>query len=212
MKSGKRACKTCIFAAVVGLGVSTLASSARADFVLDSQSLAIDSKTQSLDFSLTFNQAPNFSTLDSAGQPANSFDIEFNGNYNPASTTRFINSVTGVVRGDEIHIADNIPIRSGTGDGGPTSGGWGPVTDNVPYSLIGETIRFSVPQKDLGYTPGHSFQYDVLSLMNGQETAKQFVTMVPTPAAFSSGLAGLFIVGGISFSMRRRQRLDQRDV
>jgi hypothetical protein len=212
MKSRKHACKTFIFAAAVGFGLSTLGSVARADFMLDSQSMSIDSKNQSLDFSLTFDQTPNFTTLNSAGQPVDSFDIEFNGNYNPASTASFLNSVTGVVRGDEIHIDSTIPIRSATGNGGPNSGGWGPVTDAVPYSLIGETISFSVPEKDLGYSSGHSFQYDVLSLMNGQETARQFVTMVPTPAAFSSGLAGLFIVGGVSYSIRRRQRLDKSKV
>jgi len=198
MKTWKRSA-----AIIGGVVVSAAVTSARADFLLESQSVSIDNKTHLADFSLTFNQTPDFTTQDSLG-PANSFQIDFNGNYDPHSTTTFRNSLTGIVRGDEIHVACDIPIRTLNGNGGPNSGGYGPVVGSVPFNLIGDTVSFSVPTADLGYT-GHSYQYDAISLANGRETASQMVTAVPTPAAFPSGVVGLILVAGATYVIRRRQ-------
>jgi len=196
-------CKRTLVTAIGGIALSAALSTACADFVLESQNLSIDQQTHAADFSLTFNQSPDFTTLNSQGQPVNSFQIDFNGNYPPPSKTSFLNSVTGVVRGDEIHIAGDIPIRSATGNGGPNSGGWGPAVDSVPFSLIGDTVSFSVPTKDLGWT-GHSYKYLAFSLSNGTQTASQSVTMVPTPAAFPAGVVGLIVMAGATFVIRRR--------
>jgi hypothetical protein len=196
-----RACNRVLVAALSGIAYLTIGSTARADFLLDSQNLTINQQTA--DFSLTFNQSPDFSTLDGAGHPVDSFQINFEGNYNPASHASLLNGVTGVVRGDEIHIAGTLPIRSAIGNGGPNSGGWGPVVGTVPFSLIGDTISFSVPTSDLGYT-GRSYAYQAISLADGAQTASHTVTMVPTPAAFPAGVAGLIVVAGASFIIRRR--------
>ncbi len=186
-----------------GVVVWATVATARGDFLLESQSVAIDNKTHLADFSLTFNQPPDFNTLGSVG-PINSFQIDFNGNYNPHNAATFRNSLTGIVRGDEIHTAGDIPIRALNGDGGPSSGGFGPVVGSVPFNLIGDTVTFSVPTADLGYT-GHYYQYDAISLANGRQTANQFVTAVPTPAAFPSGVVGLIFVAGATYLIRRRQ-------
>jgi hypothetical protein len=190
-------------AVIGGMVVSAAVSTARADFLLESQSVSIDNKSHLVDFSLTFNQSPDFATQDTLG-PADSFQIDFNGNFDPHSTTAFRNSLTAVVRGDEIHIAGDIPIRSLNGTGGANSGGFGPVVGSVPFNLIGDTVTFSVPTKDLGYT-GHSYQYEAISFANGRQTASQFVTAVPTPAAFPSGVVGLILVAGATYVIRRRQ-------
>jgi hypothetical protein len=196
-----RDCKRTLIGAITAVTLPILASTALADFQLESQSLSIDH--QDADFSLTFNQTPDFTTLNALSQPVDSFQINFNGNYNPAVKTSFINTVTGVVRGDEIHIANDLPIRSATGNGGPNSGGWGPAVDAVPYSLIGDTVSFSVPTKDLGWT-GHSYQYMAFSLANGAVTSNQTVTMVPTPAAFPAGVVGLLLMASATYAIRRR--------
>src|SRR5258708_5839575 len=70
--------KNAAVAAVGAVALSSVVSTARADFLLESQSLSIDKKSQVADFSLTFNQTPDFATLDALG-PANSFQIDFNG-------------------------------------------------------------------------------------------------------------------------------------
>jgi hypothetical protein len=175
--------------------------------MLETQQVTLDSKTQTFDFSLTFNQLPDFTTVEPSGRPAESFQVNFDGNYVPGSGNAYnYNNLTGIVRGDEIHIAGNLPIRSATGNGGPNSGGWGPLVDTVPFSLVGDTVSFSVPGTALGWT-GHDYQYSVFSLADGAATATQTGTMVPTPRAFFAGLAGLIMVGGASRVVRKRHGL-----
>src|SRR5438105_11416061 len=60
-----------LLAAVVG------ARPARANFVLLSQSLTLDRGDGRADFTLTFNQSPDFTTTDRFGRQADSFQIEF---------------------------------------------------------------------------------------------------------------------------------------
>lgn len=192
-----------MIAAMSGVVLCGSALTARADFLLESQDFSMNQQTAN--FSLTFNQAPDFYTLDSLGRPADSFQIDFNGAYspNPGPQGNFVNNFTSVVRGDEIHVANNIRIRGTAGDGGPNSGGWGAIVGAVPFSLIGDTISFSVPTKDLGWT-GHSVQFTTLSLADGAQTSSRTVTMVPTPRAFPAGVAGLFVMAGATFIIRRR--------
>jgi hypothetical protein len=193
-------------AGVVGIAALMLGTAAaRADFVLVSQNLTLDAKDQTADFNLTFNQTPDFSTLDSQGRQANSFQIDFAGTY-PVAGKAFPNDLTSVVRGSEIHFAGVLPIRSTIGSGGPNAGGWGPTVDSVPFTLVGDSVSFSVPTKDLGWS-GHGYQYHAFSLQYDRLTATQVVTMVPTPTALQGGIAGLVIVAGVTAYIRRRARV-----
>jgi hypothetical protein len=70
-----------------------------------------------------------------------------------------------IVRGGEI-TGGQIPIRDATGDGGPNSGGWGPIRGMVPYTLTGSTITFAVPRALLG-DPDGSVSYFVGVLFAG---------------------------------------------
>jgi hypothetical protein len=175
--------------------VAAIAPAARADFALVSEDLTLTRQDPDAHFSLTFNQAPNFATIGTSTTPVDSFQIEFDG----TSTIPFEipSDMTAVVRGDEIHVADNIRIRTPTGDGGPDSGGWGPVVGTVPFSLTGTTVSFDIPKGELGYTGG-DWTASVFSLDAGSLTAQQTVTSVPTPPAFWGGLAGLAVVAGLS--------------
>jgi hypothetical protein len=185
------------------MAVLTLAATAvKADFTLVSQNLTIDRQDHIADFSLTFNQAPDFFTLDSFGRPVDSFQYNFNGNFQVGGGQEFPNNLTAIVRGDEIHLGDGIRIRNPNGDGGPDSGGWGPVIASVPYRLIGNNISFSVPTADLGYT-GRYYQYEVFSLQDGAATADHNITVVPLPSAFWSGLVGMPLAGIAGMWMRR---------
>ncbi len=193
-------------AAVACLGTVSLGSSvARAEFMLVSQNLSIDNADHTADFNLTFNQPPDFKTLDSAGRPADSFQIDFAGKY-PVPGESFPRDLTSIVRGDEIHLADTLRIRSATGIGGADSGGWGPVVTTVPFSLVGDTVSFSVPSKDLGWS-GRGYQYHAFSLQYDRLTASQAVTMVPTPTALQGGVGGLLVIAGVTTYNRRRARV-----
>jgi len=190
--------------ALAALVSAMVAPAARADFALVSQDLTVNGKDATASFSLTFNQAPDFTTVDSLGRPANSFQVEFDGAVDPA--TSLPDDLTAVVRGDEIRLGDGLPIRTPTGDGGANSGGWGPVVGTVPFSLTGDTVSFDVPTSELGWTGGQ-WQASVYSLAYGDLTAQQTVSSIPTPPAFWAGLAGLTVVGGLSV---RRKVLRRR--
>ena len=181
---------------------------ARADFALVSQDLTLNRQDDTASFSLTFNQAPDFTTVDADGRPANSFQVEFDGAVDP--TTALPDDLTAVVRGDEIHVADAIRVRAPTGNGGADSGGWGPVVATVPFSLTGDTVTFAMPADDLGWTGG-AWQANIFSLAYGSLTAQQTVSSIPTPPAFWGGLAGLTVVAGLSLRrsiVRRRSGLN----
>ncbi len=182
----------------------TVAPEARADFALVSQDLTLSTKDDVAHFALTFNQTPDFATLDSIGRPANSFQVEFDGAIDPA--TALPTDLTAVVRGDEIHVADAVRVRSPVGDGGANSGGWGPVVGAVPFSLTGTTVSFDVPLQDLGYAGGE-WQANIFSLSYGDLTAQQTVSSIPAPRAFWGGLAGLTVLAGLSVrrTMARRR-------
>src|SRR3954451_23359633 len=103
------------------------ASAARANFVLVSQNLAIDWGGRRADFTLAFNQRPDFKSIDVFGLPVNAFQIEFAGDLS-RSALPYPQNLSAIVRGEEIHFAnDMLPIRKPTGDGGPHSGGCGSV-------------------------------------------------------------------------------------
>ncbi len=193
------------FAVAAALTVVAAAPAAKADFTLVSQNLTINRHDNIADFSLTFNQAPDFGNLDSLGRPNNSFQYNFDGDFQPESTNP-THDWTAIIRGDEIHFGDGIRIRQADGDGGSNSGGWGPVITSVPMHLIGNNVSFSVPTADLGYTGG-SYRYDVFSLHHGSQTGDQNVTVVPLPSAFYSGLLGLTLVAGAGAYIRRSNRL-----
>ncbi len=177
-----------VLAAVV---LSAVAPAARADFALVSPDLTVNRQAGTVSFSLQFNQVPDFYTVDAYGRPADSFQVEFDGN------SALPNDLTAVVRGDEIHVADAVRVRSPQGNGGANSGGWGPIVGTVPFSLTGNTVAFTVPAADLGWTGG-SWQANLFSLSYGDLTAQQTVNSVPTPPALWGGLAGLIVVAGVS--------------
>ena len=96
-------------------------------------------------FSLTFNQPPDFTTVDS-------FDRQQNGFQFFIATSPVVPSdspsrpYASLIRGNEIWVANDIRIRNdGPPDTDPISGGWGSVRGSVPYRLHGDTLTFFVP-------------------------------------------------------------------
>jgi hypothetical protein len=189
-------------AIIAGLTLVAFVAAARGDFTLVSQNLTINRRDHVADFSLTFNEAPDFFSVDAYGRPLESFQYSFNGNYTLGDDQAFLDNLTAIVRGDEIHLGDRVRIRLPDGDGGPDSGGWGPVTAAVPFKLIGDKMSFSVPTADLGYV-GPYYQYEVFSLDDGSTTSDKTITVIPLPSAFWSGLVGLGIAAAAGSRLRR---------
>ena len=197
---------TKVFASLVAAVSIYSAAPARADFELVSSDLKLNKATGMVDFDLTFNQPPQFNKIDANGNPANSFQVNFDGNPVLGSSPANESNLTAVVRGDEIHVGNDVRVRTPNGNGGLDSGGWGPVTAAVPYTLASGKMTFEIPAKDLGLT-GSVYSASVYSLSYGALTADQNVTMIPTPDAAIAGLVGLGLVAGfVAISKRRARR------
>src|SRR5262245_61037184 len=125
--------------AVVQIAVLALlvviAGTAKAEFMFVSESAVFNPVTQEVLFTIEFNQAPDFSTVDSFGRQANSFQYFIVGDPNLPYPVNF----DAIIRGEEIHITlDTIRIRnSEPGVPDPVAGGWGAVRGVVPFSLNG---------------------------------------------------------------------------
>jgi hypothetical protein len=98
-----------------------------------------------INFRITFNQAPDFFTVDAFGRQENDFQYA-----TPES----------IIRGPEIYITHNkVRIRSlGPPDPDPVSGGWGLVIATIPFNLSGDTITFSAPFDLFSNNPIFTYQ------------------------------------------------------
>jgi len=173
-----------------GLGLAAVAlagaaHSAQAGFALVSQQVELNYRQREADFSLVFNQPPDFQTRDVLGRPVNSFQYEIV----PDTTTPIenfaVSSIRAVVRGDELDGSGRIPVRDGieiSRDAAPDAGGWGFVRGAVPIQLAGERLTFATPLQLLD-DHGGPFAYRLLTTENGQTTSVVTGVAVPLPAA-----------------------------
>jgi hypothetical protein len=191
---------------VAGLAVALVAPAAPAGIAVVNQSAEVDRAGESAHFSITFNQPPDFLTVDEFGRRANSFQYEVAGDWTGASGDRAL-VLTSVVRGDEIPLADALRIRSADfsrPDPDPASGGWGPVLGTVPFELTGNTLTFDAPLALLGDDDG-VFAYTVFASNFGQSDRLIQGHVVPLPASVLTG--GLGILGlAVTEMVRRRRR------
>jgi hypothetical protein len=174
-------------------------------FLLESQSAVFNPTTGTVQFSITFNQPPDFFTVDSFGRQANSFQFFIVGD----PSLPYPKNFDSIIRGEEIHITGNtIPTRASTPhDPDPASGGWGPILGEVPFSLSVDTLTFSSP---LFLISAHSvdgiFTYNLELYEFGALT--DFVTSTSVPAPIlGAGLPGLVAAcGGLLAWWRRRRK------
>jgi hypothetical protein len=118
---------------------------ASAALVAVEYSSTIDTLNEEATFSIEFNRAPDFFTLDGFGRQADSFQyyIDVDATVGTVGEIRFIAGI--IVRGGEIHLEGDIRVRDREGDGGVNSGGWGPIRGSVPFQLTGNILTFTSP-------------------------------------------------------------------
>jgi hypothetical protein len=203
---------TKIYRAAVGLLALIVFSTgstsrALAVFMFQSESAIFEPLTNKVLFTIQFNQPPNFSTVDSIGRQANSFQYFIVGDPGLPYPAKY----DSIIRGDEIHLSiDALRIRNSVPpDPGPVAvtGGWGSIRGEVPFNVNGNIVTFSTP---LSLISDHSmngiFEYRLESSEFGGFTqfAENQSTVATEPASailMAMGCITLFCWYG---RMRRR--------
>lgn len=113
--------------------------------IAESHAVRYAEKSRMVRFEIVFNRAPDFLSADSAGAQADSFQFHLDTMGDAGGTTGY--PWETVVRGEEIHVNGDVPVRDHTlsASSEPGSGGWGPAAGSVAYSLKGKTLVFSTP-------------------------------------------------------------------
>jgi hypothetical protein len=114
------------------------------DFRVVSESAIYKPSSGEVTFKIVFNQTPDFFTTDSAGRQANSFQYFIVGD----QSLSYPSNYDSIIRGEEIHTSINlIPIRNAVPPdySDPRSGGWGTIRGEVPYTIRGRVLTFTVP-------------------------------------------------------------------
>ena len=182
-----------LFACICLLG-GTVHSIAQGGFSLTDGYVSQIDGSSNVNFTLTFNQSPDFFTVDQFGTQANSFQFYI------ATTTNIptpypLRPYASLIRGEEIPVAGVLPVRNDSPEdtSDPNAHGWGSIRGSVSYSLIGQTMTFSIPANVLNVQGPFAYTLDLLSY--GGTTAVYPAlsggTMVPEPSLMSLAMMGL---------------------
>ena len=188
---------------------ASLSSIAQGSFGLTDGYVSSIDGASNVNFTLTFNQVPDFFTVDPFGRQAYGFQFYI------ATTTNIaipypLPPYASLVRGGEIHVAGTLPVRNDSpSDSDPNSGGWGSIRGSVSYSLVGTTMMFSIPADVLNVQGpfAYTLQLDNYGVVTSYYPALSgSAIMVPEPSSFS--LAAISMLG-IAISRIRRSRLNK---
>src|SRR5207248_1105170 len=114
-----------------GLGAVRWAHAAEVDFHIIDQSVVVDRPAGTATFTLTFDRQPDFIAIDHGQGQAFQYEVDVDS----TSFDRPIDwsDIDTVIRGGELFEGRGLPVRDRDGaDGGPDSGGWGPVRALLP--------------------------------------------------------------------------------
>jgi len=168
-------------------------------FLVLSHSAQYDTGTQQVFFTIVASSPPDFFTVDEHGRQKNAF--QFYLNIDPT-----MSAPSGpwerIVRGGEIYINGDLRMRNPYLPAAPgePSGGWGPIVEVVPYSLVGTKVTFAYSYESLGTTTG-AFAYQVLGVVYGASTGPlQNGESVPIP-----GPGAPVLLLGLTVVLRRRR-------
>ena len=207
-----RMCRAAVLVSVLwGPGFTASGAWAgRIEIVADSA--VADTNAGQTSFSVTFNRPPDFFGFDSLGRANDAFQYFYDSEPTDGPDGIFSGESVVILRGPEIRFRRTIPVRDSLNPDGedfPNAEGWGPMRDEVDFTLDGPTVRFTVPWKALGETDGR-FSYHLIALERGEQTSEVAATVIPLPpAASGAGPLALAAAGWVAWRWRspRRARL-----
>ncbi|MHC5597978.1 MAG: hypothetical protein ACYTXC_18915 [Nostoc sp.] len=197
-------------AALIALGTGQIA---QAELFAESESAVVNLDTKEVLFSINFNRAPDFFTLDEGGRQADSFQyfIDPSGELPIFRPPSAYSNLSSIIRGGEIHVGGDIPIRDvfSVGPSEPNSGGWGNIRGSVPYKLNGTFLQFSAPLQFIGDSDG-LFSYRLESyefgswngITNENKSTIATATSVPEP----NFALGALTFAALSVGLRHKRK------
>jgi hypothetical protein len=139
-------------------------------FTVVNDEVFVNVNTGTTTFTIEFNQAPDFFTVDEYNRQANGFQYYIYGN----ESLGYPDYYSSIIRGEEIHLTgDVLRIREATPPSNDLeSGGWGYVIYEAPLALNGSTISFTVNTSLLTsfLTKDGVFKYDLMATEFGGQT------------------------------------------
>ncbi len=174
-----------------------------------SQSAEVNLNSNSVQFQIEFNRAPDFFTTDEHGRQADSFQyyVDADGGF-PIfrGTDSYYSNLEAIIQGSEIHLAGDVRIRNAWPPDPDMSvgwGGWGTIRGSVPYTLSGNALSLLVPLQLIGDSDGkfsYRFEWYEYGGMGGYIDAET----VPEPATIFGSFMAL---GGLAAFQRRNKQL-----
>lgn len=196
-------------AALITLSVG---ETVQAALMVNSESALVNLDTQSVLFTINFNEVPDFFSVDTFGRQADSFQyfIEADGEFPIFRGSPYYSELETIIRGEEIHIAGDIRVRNifPNGIAQPNSGGWGSIRGSVPYTLNDTTLNFSVPLQLIGDDDGlFSYRlewYEFGAIQDFKDNKSVFAPPQPVPEPMS--ISSTVIAAVMGWWMRRKHK------
>lgn len=187
----------------------------------------VDRIAQTVNWTVQFMSAPSFTTLDQYNRQQDSFQImawdDPRRDNLGASLFGEANVGRSVIRGEELHYGNGLPIRDMPNlvaayafDEG--SGGWGSIREISFVTLEGQTLRFMTTLAGLGVQTERPFGFGYMALTYGDSrdthtqdgfwgyctSGQRCDLTVPLPSTFWAMLFGLIGLGGLMAWRRSR--------
>ncbi len=194
-------------AALIALGTGQIAQAA---LFVESESALVNLDAKEVLFTINFNKAPDFFTVDEFDRQADSFQyfIDPSGELPIFRPPSAYSNLSSIIRGEEIHVSGDVRIRDvfSVDPSEPNSGGWGKIRGSAPYSLDGTVLKFSAPLQFIGDSDGlFSYRLELYEFggWNGLTNEnKSTIASVPEP----NFALGALTFGALSLGLRRKRK------
>jgi hypothetical protein len=167
--------------------ILSICADARGSFEIISSDVTVDAATARTNFSITFNQPPDFFGADALGRANNAFQYFYDAE---PGGFEFSGEDVVVIRGPEIRFGNGIPVRdslNSTGETFPNAEGWGTLRGMADYEVDGSKLSFTFPWRTLNES-NRRFSYRLIATERGELTSDVSRVMIPLHPAVWGGL------------------------
>jgi len=182
---------------------------------LDFMTTDVNPQAQTVSFTMHFQGVPDFQDTDQFGRQADSFQLYIYQIPTPEFSQGGVD--LSIVRGEELHWDQGLPIRNVTLGSDflndPHGGGWGSVRESDPVILTGNTLTWTGTLAGLGLSNADPFGYGHITASFGNDFNSFFggcTSAAPCAMPEPDGFWPLFLglLGLAAIALRYRWGLD----